>query len=72
MKPSSMSATMKRVLADPKVRANMKAGALRRWAKATERKWQATRMKKALGWPEVRAAMSAGAKRRHREAKARN
>ena len=66
MKPSPMSVTMKRVLANPKARANMRAGAKRRWAKAAERKRQAARMKKALGRPAARAAMRRGARRRHK------
>ena len=63
---TKMSVTMKRVLNTPKARANMSAGAKRRWAKAVERKRQAARMKKALGRPAARAAMRRGAKRRHR------
>ena len=62
---TKMSVTMKRVLNTPKARANMRAGAKRRWSKAAERKRQAARMKKALGRPAARAAMRRGAKRRH-------
>ena len=69
---TSMSNTMKRVLANPKARANMRAGAKRRWTKRAERERQAVRMKKALGTPKARAAMSRGAIRRHRAEKARN
>ena len=60
---------MKRVLANPKARANMSAGAKRRWASKAERRRQAARMKKALGRPEARAAMSRGAMRRHKKTK---
>ena len=66
--PTKMSTIMTKALANPQARANMKAGALKRWAKVGERKRQAARMKKALGRHEARANMSKGAKRRHRGA----
>ena len=67
--PTKMSTIMTRVLKNPQARANMKAGALKRWAKAGERERQAARMKLALAREEVRAKMSKGAVRRHRVGK---
>ena len=64
--PTKMSTIMTRVLNNPQARANMSAGATRRWAKAGERKRQGVRMKKALGSVEVKKKMSKAAVRRHK------
>jgi hypothetical protein len=63
----SMSDIMTLVLANPKARANMSAGAKRRWANKAERKRQRVRMKKALMPAAVRKEMSRAAKRRHKD-----